>query len=62
MIRLNLCDYRDAYIHVKATMILPNTKTAAALVNCTKKYVIFRNCTPFGNWISEINNTQVYDT
>ena len=47
MIRLNLCDYSDAYIHVKATMTVPNRTTAAAPVNCTNKNVIFKNYAPF---------------
>ena len=29
MIRFNLCDYSDAYIHVKGTITVPNTGTAA---------------------------------
>ena len=59
MIRLNLCDYSDAYIHVKATITVPNTATPAVPVNNTNKKVIFKNCAPFTNWIGEINNTQV---
>ena len=61
MIRLNLCDYSDAYIHVKATITVPNTATPAVSVNNTNKKVIFKNCAPFTNWIGEINNTQVDD-
>ena len=37
MIRPNLCDYSDAYIHVKATITIPNTAAAAAPVNNTNK-------------------------
>ena len=29
MIRSNLCDYSDAYIHVKGTITVPNTAGAA---------------------------------
>ena len=39
MIRSNLCNYSDAYIHVKATIIVPNT---AVPVNNTNKKVIFK--------------------
>ena len=30
MIRSNLCDYSDAYMHVKGTITVPNTGTATA--------------------------------
>ena len=56
MIRSNLRDYSDAFIHVKATAAVPNTVAAAAPVNNTNKKVIFKNCAPFTNCISEINN------
>ena len=55
----NLCDYSDAYIHVKVTITIPNTAAAAAPVNNTNKKVVFKNCAPFTNCISEINNTQI---
>ena len=45
MIRSNLCDYSDAYIHVKGTITVLNTETAAATNNRNKK-VILKNCTP----------------
>ena len=61
MIRSNLCDYSDTYIHVKATIIVQNTVAAAVPVNNTNKKVIFKNCAPFTNCISEINNRQVDD-
>ena len=41
VIRSNLCDYGDAYIHVKATVTVSNTSVAAAPVNNTNKKVIF---------------------
>ena len=56
MIRVNLCDYSDAYIHVKRTIRVPNTGTAATPNNTNKK-VTFKNCAPFINCISKINNT-----
>ena len=61
IIRSNLCDYSDTYIHVKATIIVQNTVAAAVPVNNTNKKVIFKNCAPFTNCISEINNRQVDD-
>ena len=45
MIRSNLCDYSDAYIHVKGTITVLNTETAAATNNRNIK-VIFKNCGP----------------
>ena len=43
MIRSNLCDYSDTYIHLKATMIVPNTAAAAAPLNNGNKKVILKN-------------------
>ena len=59
MLNSSLCDYSDAYILVKGTMTVNNTADADADANNTNKKVIFKNCTPFTNCISEINNTQV---
>ena len=61
MIRSNLCDYSDAYILVQGFTTVPNTVAAGAAVNNTNKRVIFKNCAPFTNYITEINNTQVDD-
>ena len=58
MIRSSLCDYSDAYILVKGTITIPNTGTAAALKN-RNKYVIFKNCAPFTDCISKINNKKI---
>ena len=60
MIRSNLFNYSDAYIHVKATITVANTAAAAAPINNTSKKV-FKDRAPFTNCISEINNTQVDD-
>ena len=59
MLKSSLCDYSDAYILVKGTISVNNTATAGAAVNNTNKKVIFKNCAPFTNCISEINNTQI---
>ena len=37
MIRSNLCDYSDAYIHVIATITVPNTAAQSAAVNNANK-------------------------
>ena len=63
ILKSSLCDYSDAYILVKGTITVNNTAAAApaaaANANNTNKKVIFKNCAPFTNCISEINNTQV---
>ena len=60
MLKSSLCDYSDAYIIVKGTITVNNTAAAAAAAaNNTNKKLIFKNCAPFTNCISEINNTQV---
>ena len=41
----------------EGTITVNNKGTAAARNNRNKK-VIFKNCAPFSNCISEINNTQ----
>ena len=58
MIRSNLYDYSDSYMHFKGTIAVPNTAGADSTVNNTNKKVIFRNCAPFTDCMSEINNTQ----
>ena len=59
MQKSSLCDYSDAYILVKVPITVNNTAAADTDVNNTNKKVIFENCSPFTNCISEINNTQV---
>ena len=58
MVKSSLCDYSDAYILVRVTIIVNTTETAGAPNNRNKK-IIFKNCAPFTNCISEINNTQI---
>ena len=60
MLKSSLCDYSDAYILVKGTISINSTAAAGAAVNNNNnKKVLFKNCAPFTNCISEINNTQV---
>ena len=59
MLKSSLCDYNDAYIFVKETITVNNTAANSAAKNNTGKTVTFKNCAPFTNCISEINNTQV---
>ena len=58
MLKSSLCDYSDAYILVKGTISVNNIAVqGAAINNNNNKKVIFKNCAPFTNCISEINNT-----
>ena len=59
MLKSSLCDYSDAYIHVKRTITVNNTAAADADANNSNKKIIFKNCAPFTNCISQINNTDL---
>ena len=61
MLKSSLCDCSDAYILVKATITITGAGADAAARQADErdKGVAFKNCTPFTNCISEINNTQV---
>ena len=61
MIRSNLCDYSDTYILIKGTITVPNTEAAGTGVKIPIKKSVFKNCAPFTDCITEINNTQVDD-
>ena len=58
MLKSSLCDYSDAYIRVKGTISVNDTVAGDAINNNNKKG-IFKNCAPFTNCISEINNMQI---
>ena len=59
MLRSSLCDRSDAYILVKGNITVNNTADAGVAANNTNKKVIFKNCPPFTNCISKINNIQI---
>ena len=59
MLKSSLCDYSDACILVKGTIPITGADAAARQADERDKGVAFKNCTPFANCISEINNTQV---
>ena len=61
MLKSSLCDYSDAYIHVRGTITVNNTAAEDAAPNNNNKKVIFKNCAPFTNCISQINNTDLDD-
>ena len=56
MLRLILCDYSDAYILASGTITV---EALAAIEANSNIKVVFKNCAPFTNYISEINNTQI---
>ena len=61
MLKFNLCDYSNAYILVigKKTITGRGADAAARQADERDNGVAFKNCAPFTNCISEINNTQV---
>ena len=61
MLKSSLCDYSDAYILVKGTTTITGAGADAGAREADErdKGVAFKNCAPFINCISEINNTQV---
>ena len=59
MLKSSLCYYSDAHILVKGNITANNTAAADANPDNTNKKIIFKNCAPFTNCLSEINNTQI---
>ena len=61
MLKSILYDYSDAYILVKGRISITGAgyNAAARQTDERNKGVIFKNCTPCTNCISEINNTQI---
>ena len=61
MLKSSLCDYSNAYILVKGkiTFTGAGADAAARQVGERDKGVAVKNCAPFTNCISEINNTQI---
>ena len=61
MLTSSLCDYSDAYFFDKGKITITGrgADAAARQTDEIDKGVAFKNCAPFTNCISEINNTQV---
>ena len=57
ILRSSLCKYSDAYILVKGNITVNDTAVDGAAANNDDKKVILKNCAPFTNCISKINNT-----
>ena len=60
--RSSLCDYSHTCILIKGNISVNTTASADAAANNTGKNVIFKDCAPFTDCISKINNTQVNNT
>ena len=56
MLKSRLCVYSDTYIPVSGATKIPNKVTAAAPNNRNN---VIKNCAPFNDCISEINNTRI---
>ena len=61
MLRSSLCDYSDAYIHVKENVTVVNTAALGQAASNANKKVILKGCAPFTSSINKINNTQIDD-
>ena len=61
MLKSSLCDCSDAYILVKGRITIEGEVVDAAARHADERHkgVAFKNCVPFINCISEINNTQI---
>ena len=61
MLKSSLCDYSDTYVLVKGKITITGAGDDAAARQADErdKGVGFKNCAPFPNCISEINNTQI---
>ena len=58
MLKSSLCDYSEAYIHIKVKVTITGAGDDAAARQADErdKGVAFKNCAPFTNCINEIYN------
>ena len=62
LLKSSLCDYSDAYRLVSGTITVvrgANANNAAREADRNNKLAIFKNCAPFTDCTTEINNTQI---
>ena len=59
MLKSSLYDQSYTFILVDGTVTVANTTVADTDASNTNKKALFKNCAPFTNCISEINNIQV---
>ena len=60
MLRSSVCDYSDAYTLISGTLTITGAGAddTAKRLNERNKWAIFKNCAPFIDSISEINDVQ----
>ena len=61
MLKSSLCDYSDAYVLVKGKITIAGAGNDATARQADERDegVVFKNCAPFINCTSEINNMQI---
>ena len=61
MLKSSWCNYSDAYILIKGRITITRAGNNAEerQTDERNKEVIFKNCVPFTDYITKINNTQV---
>ena len=61
MLKSSWCNYSDAYILIKGRITINRAGNNAEerQTDERNKEVIFKNCAPFTDYITKINNTQV---
>ena len=61
MLKTSLYDYSDAYILVSGTITITGAEVDDAIkwLDERNKGMIFKNCSPFTDYVSEINNIQI---
>ena len=61
MLRSSICDYADAYILVKGTILITGAEDddAAKWLDERNNGVKFKNYAPFTKWLSRINGTEI---
>ena len=61
MLKSSLCDYSAAYILVKGrpTITGAGNNVDPRQAGERNKGVVFKNCAPFTNYKSEVNNTEI---
>ena len=64
MLKSRLCDYSNAYLLVSGTVTIggAGADDNAKRTDERDKGVIFKNCAPYTDFKSEINNTQIDNT
>ena len=61
ILKSSLCNYSDAYRHIKGTIRVLNTTAMVEAANNVIVKVILKNFARFIDCITEINNTQVFN-